>query len=178
MGFESSSFAINETVNPTKNVPASLIISIFIIVLTYCTSSLALNLMQPFDKIDPHAPFPTAFRSTPRPLYSIVSVGPLISLSGALFTSIYSTARIVYTMANDGLLFAPLAAISSRTHVPHTATLFTLFLSVLLIIVIDVPGLVGFTDITGFFTYSLTALALLTVRYKFFIYLIQFHSIF
>jgi APA family basic amino acid/polyamine antiporter len=120
--------------------------------------------MQPFDKIDPHAPFPTAFRSTPRPLYSIVSVGPLISLSGALFTSIYSTARIVYTMANDGLLFAPLAAISSRTHVPHTATLFTLFLSVLLIIVIDVPGLVGFTDITGFLTYSLTALALLTVR--------------
>lgn len=164
MGFESSTFAIDETLNPTKNVPASLIISICIIILSYCGSSLALNLMQPFDEIDPHASYPAAFK-TIKPMFIIVSIGPLLSLSGSLFTSIYSTARIVYTMSKDGLLFKFLASISQRTHIPHVATLACGIVSVLLIVVIDINYLIGFTDITGFLTYSTMGFALLIVRY-------------
>lgn len=163
-GFESSSYAISETKNPAKNVPASLIISIFFIMTTYCSSSLALNLIQPFDQIDPHAPYPTAFHSI-YPLFVIVSIGPLISLSGTLFTSIYSTVRVAYTMANDGLLFSSLASINPHTQVPNTSTIISALVSISLVVAIDVRNLVGFTDITAFLTYSATALSLLIVRY-------------
>lgn len=120
--------------------------------------------MQPFDQIDPHAPYPTAFRSH-YPLFIIVSIGPLISLSGTLFTTIYATVRIAYTMANDGLLFSSLASINPRTQVPYTSTILSALVSLVLVIAIDVRDLIGFTDITAFLTYTFTALCLLVVRY-------------
>lgn len=164
MGFESSSYAINETINPTKNVPASLVISICLITFVYCTSSLALNLMQPFDQIDPHAPYPTAFKSTSF-MFVLASLGPLVSLSGTLFTSIYATARIVYTMASDGLFFARLAHVDERTRVPRTASIVIFALSFVLVVGIDIRDLIGFTDITGFLIYSTMGVALLMIRY-------------
>lgn len=120
--------------------------------------------MQTYDKIDPHASYPTAFKDIEF-LYLIVSFGPLISLSGSLITSVYSTVRIVHNMSRDGLLFKALSRISESTHVPHISTLFTLVTSLILIVVIDVKNLVGFTDITGFLTYSFISFALLVTRY-------------
>lgn len=92
-------------------------------------------------------------------------MGPLVSLSGTLFTSIYSTVRVAYTMACDGLLFSPLTAVHSRTHVPSSSTVLAALVSILLVAFFDVQDLVGFTDITAFLTYNATAVCLLVVRY-------------
>jgi amino acid transporter len=163
-GFESSTFAIDEAINPTRNFPLSLVISLLLICLVYCSSSLALNLMQPFDQIDLHASFPTAFKSV-KPLYWLVSVGPIISITGSLIAGIYSLARIVYTMANDGLLFKYLAKLHHTYKVPHLAIFTSMFACIGLVVLFDVKDLIGFADISGFLIYSVIALALLVIRY-------------
>ena len=165
IGFESSTFAIEEALNPASSVPLSMIISIFLIMLTYCGSSLSLNLMQPFDQIELHSSFPSSFKNV-RFMYYIVSIGPIMSLIGSLVSSIFSTARIAYTMSKDGLLFKSLSLVSQSSKIPYMATIWSMIICLILIFLFDVKNLIVFTDISGFFIYSTVAMALLVMRYS------------
>ncbi|RMZ97136.1 cationic amino acid transporter 3, partial [Brachionus plicatilis] len=133
--------------------------------LTYCGSSLSLNLMQPFDKIDLHSSFPSAFKNV-KLMYFVVSIGPIMSLIGSLVSSIFSTARIAYTMSKDGLLFKCLSSVNVSSKVPDMATIWSMIICLLLILLFDVENLIGFTDISGFLIYSAVAMGLLVMRYN------------
>jgi APA family basic amino acid/polyamine antiporter len=73
-GFESSTFAIDETINPARTIPLSMILSLVVINVVYCGACVALNLMTPFNKIDNHAAYPTAFKNI-QFMYIIVTIG-------------------------------------------------------------------------------------------------------
>jgi hypothetical protein len=163
-GFESSTFAIQETKNPSKNVPLSLILSLCIITVLYCGASLSLVLMQPFNKIDMHSSFPTAFIHIEW-AHVITSIGPVLSLTGALLISIYSLERIIFAMAKDGLFFKFFSKLHPRTQVPYFATLFSFVITLLLVVLVDIKALNGYVDISGFLTYSIVGTGLLIVRY-------------
>ena len=163
-GFESSTFAIEEAINPTRNIPLSLILSLILVTLVYCGASLSLNLMQPFTLIDMDSSYPSAFKSVGW-MHATVSLGPIMSLTGALLISIYSLQRIIFSMSKDGLLFEFLAKIHPKTKVPHLATLVSFLITLFLVIFIDMKSLIGFVDISGFLTYSAVACGLLMVRY-------------
>ncbi len=164
IGFESSTFAINEAIKPARNIPLSLIISLVIMTLTYCGASLSLNLMQAFDQINIYASYPTAFKSVTW-MYNVVSIGPIISLSAALYISTYSIARMAYSMSSDGLVFEYLSRIHPRTKIPHLATYTSLGITLLLTVLFDIENLIGFANISGFLIYSFIGLGLLVVRY-------------
>ena len=164
IGFESSTFAIDETINPSRNVPLSMIISLALVGLTYFGSSFSLILMQPFDQLDLHAPYPVAFKSI-KFMYWVVSIGPIVSLTGSLLSSIFSIARIAYNMSKDGLLFKYLSNVNRKTEIPDLATITSLVISLFLVVIVDVKGLIGFADVSSFLIYSLIAVALLVVRY-------------
>lgn len=164
IGFESSTFAIDETINPTRNIPLSMIISLIIISVLCCGSSFVLNLMQPFDKLDIHAAYPKAFQSI-ESLFFLTTIGPLISLTGALVSSIYTICRIAFSMSKDGLLFKFMSNINPTSKIPDMATIVSLIMAVFLIIGFNTKDLIGFTDISTFLIFSTVALGLLVVRY-------------
>jgi amino acid transporter len=163
-GFESSTFAIEEAINPSKNIPLSMIISLVVLNVIYCGASISLNLMQPFTEIDNHAAYPNAFKNVPF-MHTIVTIGPIVSLMGTLVSTVYAIARVLLSMSKDGLVFKFLSRINPSTRVPDYATLVSGFLCIILIALIDVEDLIGFTDINGFLTYSLIAIGLLVLRY-------------
>ena len=68
-------------------------------------------------------------------------------------------------MASDGMIFAWFATVDPVTNIPKLATLASMVLSVLLVLVLNIDDLVGFTDISGFMVYSVVAMALLVMRY-------------
>lgn len=141
-----------------------MIISLAITNFIYCGSSIALNLMQPFDQIDLEASFPTAFEHI-KYMHAIVSFGPLFTILGSLISSVYSITRILYSMSKDGLLFQFLSLVSEKTRTPYMATIVSGLICILLILIIDFKDLVHFTNISEFFVFSMVALALLVVRY-------------
>ena len=120
--------------------------------------------MQPFDQINTKASFPTAFQHI-NWMHTVVSIGPLLSLAGALYICTYSVGRIAMSMAKDGLLFKYLAAIHPKTKIPHKAILTALVLSLSLTIIIDVESIIGFVNISGFLIYSIIGVSLLVTRY-------------
>ena len=104
-GFESSTLAIEETVNPARNTPLSLFISLAIILALYCGSSLSLVLMTPFSQIDINAAYPTAFAGYGF-LYFVVTIGPIVSLFGSLLTTIYYIVRYYNVLCFFFLFFS------------------------------------------------------------------------
>jgi amino acid transporter len=141
-----------------------MIISLSIISLVYCGSSLSLNMMQPFDQFDLKASYPTAFKNI-KFMYWICSIGPILSLTGSLLIGIFTIARTSLSMSQDGLFFKFLSHINAKTQVADFATITSLILCVILVIFIDVPSLVGFSDVTSFLTYSLIGVGILVIRY-------------
>ncbi len=141
-----------------------MIISLSIISLVYCGSSLSLNMMQPFDQFDLKASYPTAFKNI-KFMYWICSIGPILSLTGSLLIGIFTIARTSLSMSQDGLFFKFLSHINAKTQVADFATITSLVLCVILVIFIDVPSLVGFSDVTSFLTYSLIGVGILVLRY-------------
>ena len=120
--------------------------------------------MQSFDQFDLNATFPTAFKNI-RFMYWICSIGPILSLTGTLLMGIFTIARATLTMSRDGLFFKFLSHINQKTQVPDFATITSLILCVILVIFIDIPSLVGFSDVTSFLTYSLMGVGILVIRY-------------
>jgi amino acid transporter len=146
--------------------------------------------MIPFDQIDTSAPFPMAFkhlgnlvhlRNGFKYLYFfgwifetktkgewvhlVLSIGPLVSLTGTLLMTVYSLGRFMYAISNDGILFKFLSVIHPRLKIPLYANLTSYIISILLIVVFDIRDLIGFTDIIGFIQYGSVACGILVIRY-------------
>lgn len=164
MGFHSSTYAIDEAINPKLTVSLSMIISLVIINLLYCGCSIAINLMQPYNQIDLQATFPSAFKDV-QFMYHIALIGPVFTITGSLISSVYAITRVLYSMSKDGLLFRFLSNINKKTKAPDMATIVSCIISILLIILIDINHLLHFANISGFLSISMVALALLVVRY-------------
>lgn len=137
---------------------------LIILIVTYCGAALSLQLMQPFNEIDTQASYPKAFGSIPW-MKTVVSIGPIISLTASLYISSYSIGRMMYSMSKDGLIFNYLSRIHPKTKIPHLAAITALILTVILTLLLDVNNLIGFANIAGFLIYSLIAVGLLVVRY-------------
>jgi amino acid transporter len=165
LGFESSTCAILETKNPKRNVPLSMIISLGLVSCLYSLSAFSVNLMQPYNELVPQSTFQHAFKNIPY-LNRVIQIGPIISLTGSLLTSMYSIGRIIYVMSSDGLLFKVLNKVHNRFKIPYNASLTSLIICILLIIFVDKKHLIGYVDICGFFIYSTVSACLLFVRYS------------
>lgn len=63
VGFDAVSTLAEETKNPARDIPIGLVGSMVITTTIYCLLAITLCLMQPYQKIDPHAPFSVAFKN-------------------------------------------------------------------------------------------------------------------
>lgn len=61
IGFDAVSTMAEETKDPGRDIPIGLVGSMVVTTVCYCLMAVALCLMQPFQQIDPDAPFSVAF---------------------------------------------------------------------------------------------------------------------
>ena len=123
VGFDAIATSGEEAVNPQKSIPISLMLSLFIIFLSYCGISTVLTLMVPYFAQDISAPLPGAFKYVGWPVGRwIVAVGALFGLSTSVLGAMFPLPRVIYAMANDGVIFRWLANIHPRFQTPFIAT--------------------------------------------------------
>lgn len=155
-----------EVLNPKRTIPFSILLTLVIVSVAYVLVSTTVSLMLPYYAYAPQLPLSEAFRYVGFSWASyIISVGAIISLATSLYAAMFPMPRVVYAMANDGLLFKQLSYVTPRFKTPLLACILTGFLSALLCLVFDLSQLVDMMSYGTLLAYSLVSICTLVLRY-------------
>lgn len=166
VGFDCIATTGEEVRNPRKNIPRSILLSLLIIFLCYFGVSTVLTLMLPYYAQDANAPLPYAFDYVGWPVAMwIVTIGGLVGLLASLFGALFPLPRVMYSMAQDGLLFRFLGKISPRFRVPVTGSIVAALFTALIAGLFDLAQLVSLLSIGTLLAYSVVAISITILRY-------------
>jgi basic amino acid/polyamine antiporter, APA family len=122
-GFADLTFASGEVSNPQRNLPRSIILGTIAIIAIYLLSNVAYLYVSPIEKLQSSR---LIAADTMSALFgqggaAFVSVIVMISTFGSLMGSMVASPRIFFAMADDKLLFAPIAAVHPTWRTPWAA---------------------------------------------------------
>ena len=122
-GFADLTFASGEVKDPQRNLPRAIIIGTVLIIAIYLLANAAYLYVNPIGVM---AKSRLIAADTMGALFgqigvSFVAVVVMISTFGSLMGSMLASPRIFFAMADDNLLFEPIARVHPRWKTPHVA---------------------------------------------------------
>jgi APA family basic amino acid/polyamine antiporter len=122
IGFDLIATAAEETEDAQRRIPRGMIVSLLIAILLYIGVAVAMVGMVPYRTLNPDTPLPAAFRAVGSSAMGVViDVGAVVGLATVVLVVMICQTRILFAMARDGLMPAPLAVVSNRYKVPTRA---------------------------------------------------------
>jgi APA family basic amino acid/polyamine antiporter len=105
IGFDAVSTTAQEAKNPKRDLPIGIILSLIICTILYIAVAAVLTGMVYWPQINIEAPLSHAFLDHNMPIASdIIVLGALAGLTSVMLVMLLGQSRILYAMANDGLL--------------------------------------------------------------------------
>ncbi|XP_014242378.1 cationic amino acid transporter 3-like [Cimex lectularius] len=167
VGFDVIATSGEEVKNPRRSIPLGIIFSLLIVFIAYFGLSAVLTLMWPYYLQDTEAPIPFAFTSLGMSWAAwIVAVGGVFGLLASLFSGMFPLPRVIYAMAQDGLLFSWLGKVHSKYKTPFVGTLVAGVLTGLMGAVFELKHLVDLMSIGTLLAYTIVAGCILLLRYR------------
>ncbi|WP_222853343.1 APC family permease [Fodinicola acaciae] len=121
-GFDMVAAAGEEVVDPRRNLPRAIILTLLLVLGLYLAVALATVGALPAGELTGQAPLAAAARQVMGPAGgTLMTVASLLTTAATANAVLIVTSRISYAMARDRLLPGPLARVSASTRVPWVA---------------------------------------------------------
>jgi basic amino acid/polyamine antiporter, APA family len=105
IGFDAVSTTAQEAKNPQRDLPIGIIVSLFVCTALYISVAAVLTGMVPWRDVNIEAPIARAFLDRGLTGAShIITLGALAGLTSVMLVMLLGQTRVLYSMANDGLL--------------------------------------------------------------------------
>lgn len=167
IGFDIIATTGEEAHSPQKSIPKAIVGSLVIVLIAYVSSSLILTLIVPYDQIDKGSALVQMWGYVgAKKCQALVAIGATAGLSVAMFGSMFPMPRVIYAMAQDGLIFRQLAQLWDRTNAPGIATLLSGLAAALVAMIVQLEVLVEMMSIGTLLAYTLVSTCVLVLRYQ------------
>jgi amino acid transporter len=165
-GFADLTFASGEVKDPQRNLPRAIVIGTLLIIAIYLLANAAYLYVNPIGIM---AKSPLIAADTMGALFgragvSFVSIIVMISTFGSLMGSMLASPRIFFAMADDKLLFEPIARVHPRWKTPHVAIGLACVLGVAMVMTQTFEQLTDTFVLAMWPFYALSVAAIYTLR--------------
>ncbi len=125
IGFDAVSTTAQEAKNPQRDLPIGIITSLLVCTVLYILVAAVLTGMVPWREVNIEAPIARAFMDRGLTAAShLITAGALAGLTSVMLVMLLGQTRVLYSMANDGLLPKKFfAAIHPRFRTPYKNTI-------------------------------------------------------
>src|SRR2546430_1227626 len=166
IGFDAVSTTAQEAKNPQRDLPIGIIASLLICTTLYITVAAVLTGMLPWRDINIEAPVARAFLDRGLTGAShIITVGALAGLTSVMLVMLLGQTRVLYSMANDGLLPKRFFAdIHPRYRTPWKNTMLVGVLAAIVGSVTPIDDIGKMVNIGTLLAFVIVCLAVLVLR--------------
>ncbi|MDD2737490.1 MAG: amino acid permease [Methylomonas lenta] len=165
IGFDAVSTAAQEAVNPQKDVPFGIIVSLAVCTVLYILVAGVLTGMVSYTELNVAAPIALAVDHIGVLWLSpIVKIGALAGLTSVMLVLLMGQSRIFFAMAKDGLLPPVFAEVHPKFQTPHLSTLMVGFAVALLAGFMPIEKLGELVSIGTLFAFVLVCGGVLVLR--------------
>jgi len=168
IGFDYIANASEEAINPTRDIPRSIIGSLLVASILYVGMSCTMVLMVNYKDIDINAPFSAGFISKGKTITAyIVSTGAMCGIVTSTMTGLLANARLLTVLGRHRFLPAILSKVFRRTNTPVMSTCVTGVIAGTLAFCMDISTLtelVSAGTLFIFYVVNLGALVLVTTH--------------
>ncbi len=119
VGFDAVATTAEEVINPQRNLPIVIIVSLFICTVIYIIVAACLTGAVPYHLLNVASPISHALLLLGHPaVAAIVGLGAIAGLTTVMLVLFYGLSRVFLAMSRDGLLPAYFSKVNARTHTP------------------------------------------------------------
>lgn len=165
LGFDVVSSSAAEVKQPQKNMPLGIIGTLAVVVILYMGVSLVLTGMVNYTKLDIANPVAFALQYVHQDwLAELLSLGAMVGMTTMMLTMIYSSSRLIYAMARDGLLPHVFSKIDAKHHTPQLALLVVTIVIALGAAFFSVDQLTNLVSFGTLFAFTLVSFGIIRLR--------------
>ncbi len=176
-GFEVISQAGDETINPRQNLPKAMLLSVFIVTLTYVAVTFATIVSVKEEMPEVTSPvwqwigshrekgFGEAVAHLLPMGNILLTLAVIFASTSALNATIYSASRVAYALGRDNMLPVFLSKISSKTKTPFVAIIFTGVIVLSIALFLPTVHVASSASIMFLFLFFLVNLSVIKIRW-------------
>ncbi|MNK04990.1 putative amino acid permease YhdG [compost metagenome] len=168
IGFDAVSTQAGEAINPKKDVPFAIIMSLVICTVLYIVVSLVLTGMVPYNELDMKAPVASAFEGVGMPWATIlITIAAVAGLMSVMLVMMLGQTRIFLGMAKDGLLpYALFGKVHEKFKTPFRSTILVGFIISIVASVTPIDKVSEMCSMGTLLAFAMICVAVVILRYK------------